>query len=181
MRAQFFSSPSRSPMAAGRFSTFFLRVAAVPWRIVASDAFDRVLLVTKTLCFAHVFNNYVCGINLVLGSSMLPTIDITGELVAVERISRRWGLISAGDIVTLRSPEEPMKIVAKRVLALEGDDVTYLADPTCEDSSKTILVPRGHVWVQGDNIYTSRDSRQFGPVPYGLIQGRAFCRVRTSF
>lgn len=35
--------------------------------------------------------------------------------------------------------------------------------------------------MQGDNIYDSRDSRQFGPVPYGLIQGRAFLRVRISF
>jgi len=42
-------------------------------------------------------------------------------------------------------------------------------------------VPKGHVWVQGDNIYDSRDSRQFGPVPYGLIQGRAFLRVRIFF
>lgn len=34
--------------------------------------------------------------------------------------------------------------------------------------------------MQGDNIYSSRDSRQFGPVPYGLIQGRAFCKVSAT-
>ncbi|CAN1845282.1 Mitochondrial inner membrane protease subunit 1 [Linum perenne] len=38
-------------------------------------------------------------------------------------------------------------------------------------------VPKGHVWIQGDNVYASADSRYFGPVPYGLIQGRAFLRV----
>jgi len=38
-------------------------------------------------------------------------------------------------------------------------------------------VPKGHVWIQGDNIYASRDSRHFGPVPYGLIEGKVFFRV----
>lgn len=38
-------------------------------------------------------------------------------------------------------------------------------------------VPKRHVWIQGDNIYASRDSRHFGPVPYGLIEGKVFFRV----
>lgn len=42
-------------------------------------------------------------------------------------------------------------------------------------------VPKGHVWIQGDNIYASNDSRYFGPVPYGLIQGKAFFRVLLFF
>ena len=36
-----------------------------------------------------------------------------------------------------------------------------------------------HVWVEGDNIYYSRDSRQFGPVPYSLLEGKVFCKVTT--
>lgn len=32
--------------------------------------------------------------------------------------------------------------------------------------------------MEGDNIYGSTDSRNFGPVPYGLLQGRVFWRVR---
>ncbi|KAI0507365.1 hypothetical protein KFK09_013488 [Dendrobium nobile] len=164
-------------MAAGRFSSLFRRAATVPWSSIAGEAFDRVVLVAKTVCFVHVINNYVCSIALVRGPSMLPTINITGDIVAVERISPRWSLISVGDIILLRSPENPMKTVTKRVLGLEGDAVTFLVDPAKGFLSKTVLVPKGHVWVQGDNIYESRDSRQFGPVPYGLIQGRAFCRV----
>lgn len=38
-------------------------------------------------------------------------------------------------------------------------------------------MPKGHVWIQGDNIYSSFDSRTYGAVPYGLIQGKVFCRV----
>jgi hypothetical protein len=41
-------------------------------------------------------------------------------------------------------------------------------------------VPKGHVWLQGDNAYNSTDSRHYGPVPYALIQGKVFYRVCSS-
>lgn len=43
--------------------------------------------------------------------------------------------------------------------------------------SRTIIVPRGHVWLEGDNSENSMDSRYYGPVPMGLIQSRVFCRL----
>lgn len=43
--------------------------------------------------------------------------------------------------------------------------------------SKTIIVPNGHLWLEGDNSENSMDSRHYGPVPMGLIQSRAFCRL----
>lgn len=41
----------------------------------------------------------------------------------------------------------------------------------------SLQVPRGNIWIQGDNIYNSRDSRTFGAVPYGLVEGKLFWRV----
>nr|GEZ71630.1 mitochondrial inner membrane protease subunit 1 [Tanacetum cinerariifolium] len=38
-------------------------------------------------------------------------------------------------------------------------------------------VSKGHVWIQGDNIYASNDSRNFGPIPYGLIKGKVWYKV----
>jgi hypothetical protein len=35
-------------------------------------------------------------------------------------------------------------------------------------------VPEGHVWLH------STDSRHYGPVPYALLKGRAFCKVLTA-
>lgn len=35
-----------------------------------------------------------------------------------------------------------------------------------------IQVPRGHVYVVGDNLHHSRDSRMFGPLPLALIKGK---------
>lgn len=43
--------------------------------------------------------------------------------------------------------------------------------------SRTVVVPRGHVWLEGDNAANSSDSRHYGPVPQGLIKSRAFCRL----
>ncbi|MPC63969.1 Mitochondrial inner membrane protease subunit 1 [Portunus trituberculatus] len=39
------------------------------------------------------------------------------------------------------------------------------------------LVPKGHVWLEGDNHSNSTDSRNFGSVPAGLIRGRAVFRI----
>nr|CAD1822564.1 unnamed protein product [Ananas comosus var. bracteatus] len=189
--------------AAAVFGGAARRAAAIPWRGIVSDSSLRAFLVAKTLCAVHVVNAHLCGVAFVLspspfpslslslslslrgrhrhiqvlGPSMLPTMNLTGDVVAVDRITARWGSVAVGDVVLLLSPENPRKTVAKRIMGLEGDAVTYLVDPAKGDESKTAVVPKGHVWVQGDNIYASRDSRQFGPVPYGLIQGRIFCRI----
>ena len=40
-----------------------------------------------------------------------------------------------------------------------------------------LQVPKGHVWLQGDNAINSTDSRHYGPVPYALLQGRVFLKV----
>lgn len=42
-------------------------------------------------------------------------------------------------------------------------------------------VPKGHVWLEGDNPSHSRDSRHYGPVPYALLQGKVCLRVRQPF
>ncbi|XP_042430619.1 mitochondrial inner membrane protease subunit 1-like [Zingiber officinale] len=167
--------------ARGRIAAFLTdaasRLSHIPWRSIGSDALDRASLVVKAACFVHVVNTYIVGIAFVRGPSMLPTINLTGDVVAVERITPRRGTVEVGDVVILISPENPRKTVAKRVVGLQGDAVTFLVDPIHGNATRTVAVPMGHVWVQGDNIYSSRDSRQFGPVPYGLIQGRAFCKV----
>ncbi len=40
-----------------------------------------------------------------------------------------------------------------------------------------LQVPAGHVWVQGDNLAHSLDSRVYGPVPLALVKGRVVCQV----
>lgn len=101
-----------------------------------------------------------------------------------------------GDVVVSTSPTHPAKTVCKRVLGLPGDVVlvdprdmaedamvTHAhADPTIQalvalQTARTVKVPPGHVWLTGDNLGNSTDSRQYGPVPMALIKGRVLARV----
>jgi hypothetical protein len=34
------------------------------------------------------------------------------------------------------------------------------------------VVPRGHLWCEGDNVRESNDSRAFGPVPESMVTGK---------
>ncbi|XWS16822.1 hypothetical protein CRYUN_Cryun33cG0013600 [Craigia yunnanensis] len=147
------------------------------WRSIAKEAVARASIVVKFLCFLHVTDSYLLSFSHVLGPSMLPTLNITGDVVLVEHLSHRTGKVGSGDLVLVRSPLDPRKTLTKRIVAMEDDKVTFSLDPTRNYSSRSLVVPKGHVWIQGDNLYASRDSRHFGPVPYGLIQGKVFLRV----
>ena len=50
----------------------------------------------------------------------------------------------------------------------------WLGDTNGTDGVK---VPPGHVYLVGDNLPWSRDSRSFGPVPLGLVNGKVVARV----
>nr|CDI52276.1 related to IMP1-protease, mitochondrial [Melanopsichium pennsylvanicum 4] len=43
-----------------------------------------------------------------------------------------------------------------------------------------VTVPLGHVWLAGDNMGNSTDSRHYGPVPLGMVRGKVLARVWPS-
>ena len=116
------------------------------------------------------------------GPSMLPTLAEGGEIVIEDRISVRLnpGKLQRGELVILSSPLEPQRSICKRVIGLAGDIVCV--DPTGQlaPSTEHVLVPKGHIWIVGDNAAESRDSRWYGPVPIALVHGRLCARVRHS-
>lgn len=75
-----------------------------------------------------------------------------------------------GDVVVVRSPEDPKCLLCKRIAALSGERVRT-------ETEEEVKIPKGHVWLLGDNPNWSKDSRHFGAVPYGLIRGRAWFKV----
>jgi len=119
-------------------------------------------------CVAYTFTHNVCDFWLLSEKSMEPTL-LDGQIVLslcvgspllnIEDIKR-------GDVVIARSPTSPTDIVCKRVVGLPGDRL---------DSWDT--VPKGQAWLEGDNSSVSRDSRVYGPVPLGLLQGKVIARV----
>ncbi|KAH7306991.1 hypothetical protein KP509_22G041200 [Ceratopteris richardii] len=108
---------------------------------------------------------------------MFPTLNATGDLLFLERFSVRFQKVNVGDIVVACSPENPRVLICKRVLAVEGDSISVLPEPYAQDAAKNVLIPKGHVWLQGDDPYKSRDSRHYGPVPYALLQGKVQLRI----
>ncbi|XP_074319665.1 mitochondrial ATP-independent inner membrane protease subunit 1a-like [Silene latifolia] len=144
------------------------------WCNIAKEAAARTFLVAKFLCLLHVTDTYLVSTSIVHGPSMLPTLNMRGDVILMDKLSHRFGKVNAGDVVFVKSPQNPDRFLTKRVLGLEGDVVSF---DTRSGIFKSLVVPTGHVWIQGDNIYASNDSRHFGAVPYGLIQGKALCRI----
>lgn len=80
-------------------------------------------------------------------------------------------------------PSVPGRLVVKRLLALPGDTVLAPShlDAGCGcHIEQAVTLPEGCVWLSGDNLACSLDSRAFGPVPYQLLMGRLLCKVCLS-
>lgn len=71
---------------------------------------------------------------------MLPTFSLTGDLILAEKLSTRFEKMQQGDVVLVRSPENPRKIVVKRLMGMGGDTVKYAAGPGNNDKKDTIVV-----------------------------------------
>jgi len=128
----------------------------------------------------------------VCGESMSPTLH-HGQVFLMRRF-RRGAQFGRGDVVVLEVNGQQH---IKRVYALAGETVSGLdwqetdghPDYIATDKEMDVLpelarrrpavgafvrmtVPRGHVFVLGDAITRSYDSRHFGPVPVEKVTGR---------
>ncbi|KAJ1964349.1 hypothetical protein IWQ62_002960 [Dispira parvispora] len=139
----------------------------------------RFALFTLEGCLLGLFlKEHIVGVAPCYGPSMLPTLHATGDYLLFDRFSHRLGNIQTGDIVLCTSPSDPGKVICKRVLGLPGDSVDI--DPR-RATTKKIKIPPGHVWLQGDNMAHSVDSRFHGPIPMGLLQGKVRAVLFPSF
>jgi signal peptidase I len=102
--------------------------------------------------------------------------------------------ISVGDVLVVQHPRRK-GTVCKRVVGLPGDQILLGSGASASlsqlsnlyrppagrgggrGSSQLLVVPDGHVWLEGDNPANSSDSRHYGPVPASLIVGRVLCRA----
>ena len=117
--------------------------------------------------------------------SMVPTLK-PGDQALVNKLA---GEPHRGDLIAFHAPRTG-EILLKRVVATGGQRVGIedgvlvvdgrrqherYTDPDAIDSVYfgPVTVPRGAVFVLGDNRANSEDSRQFGSVPSDRVIGRA--------
>jgi signal peptidase I len=155
-----------------------------------------ILLVSFALVFGFV--RPVIAAPFYVGSeSMVPTLKVW-DRVLINKLAYDLEEPRRADIVLFESPDGGRDPLIKRVVALPGDSVelqkgdlfvngekveeSYLDQRrcvrgmpnTCSFGPRT--VPRGHVFVMGDNRANSFDSRFFGPVPERNLIGEALFR-----
>lgn len=95
-----------------------------------------------------------------------------------------------GDVIVLHHPSENATL-CKRIIGLPGDTIVRTDGGSGDNfgynhntnnnkvtmSRKHLIVPPGHLWIEGDNCYNSRDSRSYGSVPASLVIGKVICRL----
>ncbi|KAJ5832551.1 Peptidase S26A signal peptidase I [Penicillium riverlandense] len=144
-------------------------------RRAARLALDGIgLFCACTLVWEHLIT-----IQLSEGPSMYPTFSPRGDYLLISRMHRNGKGIAVGDVVRFNHPTFLGVHGAKRVVGMPGDFVCRDA-PFSTEVGKTpdmIQVPEGHVFLMGDNLPWSRDSRNYGPVPMALINGKIVARV----
>ncbi len=135
---------------------------------------------------------------LVRGDSMVPTLHENDYLI-INRMVYRMGEPKNGDIIVFKSYLEATdgtnKDLVKRVIGVEGDKVVitngqvyvndklldepYLSEGMDTEGEMEVTVPKGKLFVLGDNREVSLDSRydKVGLVDVSDVEGKVFVRL----
>jgi len=124
------------------------------------------------------------------GVSMEPTL-YSGDRVFISRVLVLAGQISRGDLIVCKIQENGhTENIIKRVIGLPGDEVAItnhavyingesLIEPYAGMSASSDLhmtLAAGNYFVIGDNLSTSVDSRELGPIPKKDMVGKVIFR-----
>ncbi|CCE62534.1 hypothetical protein TPHA_0C03820 [Tetrapisispora phaffii CBS 4417] len=134
----------------------------------------------RSICFLHISHSYIYEFTETRGESMLPTLAVQNDYVHVVKKYKNGRGCKLGDCIVAVKPTDPNHRVCKRITGMPGDYI--LVDPSDsiyreksdsdEPFNTYIKVPNGHVWVTGDNLAHSLDSRTYNSIPMGLIKGK---------
>ncbi|UXI19234.1 ubiquitin-conjugating enzyme E2Q-like protein [Sarcoptes scabiei] len=146
------------------------------WNCKNSKLLNGLRVFATVLTSSWCFTRYIAEPILLQGPSMEPTIQ-NNDVIIADKYSVNFGQSQAlhkGDIIVARSPLNPHQFICKRIVALPGDEVQNARG---FGYGYNVQIPKGHVWLLGDNRLNSTDSREFGAVPIGLIIGRVVLRI----
>lgn len=168
------------------------------------EIFSYIKVIAVGLVLAFLMRNFIFSPYVVKGESMLPNLQEENKLV-VNKLSHYRGY-ERFDIIVFHAPDQDARYV-KRIIGLPGDtvemknDVLYVngkayqepylkslkekheyghlftGDFTLEELTGYDKVPKGYVFVLGDNRTVSKDSRDFGLLAEDQIIGKAVWRL----
>jgi len=140
-------------------------------------------------CIGYTLQQNTAQLWICEGESMSPTLRDSDVVLAspyqtagncpafplsvLAHLFMRPSSLKRGDIVVVRDPWDPKTALCKRVIALPGDTVWM------DDEEE--VVGKGKVWIEGDNSEDSVDSREYGTVPIGLVEGIVTRKMRNPF
>ena len=116
-----------------------------------------------------------------------------GDRLLIDPTAFRRTPPSRGDVVVVADPAEPGRLLLKRVVGTPGDfvrvtDVGAIRAPRSARERESppagaleeLEVPPEQVFVLSDRPQHTRDSRQFGPLPYRAVLGRVWRRYAPA-
>lgn len=109
-----------------------------------------------------------------LGSTVLKrVIGVEGDVIEIEPrrgVDRKW-VAEADEAYFGDRPLHPG--LEHRGKDSEGRPLAHGR----RGEGRFIKVPKGYIWVVGDNLSNSTDSRHYGPVPLAMVKGKVLGRV----
>jgi len=131
-----------------------------PWMFYA-------IILVINLVLAFVFQDYIK--KMVINSYRIPTISMEPSLYAGDLLMADFNYYRSrkpgnGDIVIFYYPDQPDQHQIKRCAGLEGDSIVI--------NNELMVVPAGMIYLLGDNLQHSIDSRTKGLVPVENVVAR---------
>jgi signal peptidase I len=108
----------------------------------------------------------------VQGDSMETTLR-EGQRLLISNAYWLVGPIKDNDIVVIKNPYEGNEVIIKRVYKVAGEVVGLANVPENWDiTNGPYTVPKGTIFVLGDNRAVSQDSRHYGPFDIDDVVGK---------
>ena len=155
---------------------------------IKKEIFEWLLYISVALLISFGIRQYIFQPYRVQMGSMMPTLK-ENDLVLVDKIEYKLRDPKRGDVIVFRPPTLDNVFYIKRVIGVPGDVVEVkdgfvyinqekIMEPYLVVETPGIYGPKvlniDEYFVMGDHRNNSLDSREFGPIQYQSIAGKAF-------